>query len=215
MMKKTILFAVVALLCLAGCASRPNIEEFAFVPCDGATTAEIARLAEFGSGADDRVWNNDRGREAYWKNAGNTPVWYESSPLRLGTNVVCVSVSKESSSIQITGSSNRSQVLCRHDAGHSIILQCAAVFGCGNGERLLVVKPNMTYCNESVVHIFDQSFICVWEMAHVSGRSWRAVVSPRFPDSVFLCKKHLGTGEYECYQITKAAGKTTDGKESK
>ena len=81
----------------------------------------------------------------------------------------------------------------------------------GEDERLLVVKPNATYRNESVIHIFDQSFTCVWEMEHVSGRSWRAVVSPRFLDSVFIYKKDLNTGEYECCQINKAAGQTTDG----
>ena len=101
------------------------------------------------------------------------------------------------SAIQIADAVFRSQILCRHDGGHSIILQCAAAFGRGADERLLVVKPNATYRNESVIHIFDQSFTCVWEMEHVPGRRWRAVVSPRFPDSVFLCKKDLDTGEYE------------------
>ena len=54
---KTKLFAravaVAAMLGLAGCASRPNIEEFAFVPCDSATKAEIARLAKVSGGTDD------------------------------------------------------------------------------------------------------------------------------------------------------------------
>ena len=34
------------MLCLAECTSRTNIERFDFVTCDGATTVEIARLAE-------------------------------------------------------------------------------------------------------------------------------------------------------------------------
>lgn len=204
-----------AMLGLAGCASRPNIEEFAFVPCDGATTAEIARLAKVSGGTDDRVWNINKDRD---RAAENAAVWYESTPIRFGTNMVCVAVAKlgrKGSPIQIADAVFRSQILCRHDAGHSIILQCAAAFGRGENERLLVVKPNATYRNESVIHIFDQSFTCVWEMEHVPGRRWRAVVSPRFPDSVFLCQKDLDTGEYECYKITKAADKITDGEESK
>jgi len=203
-----------AMLCLVGCMSRPNIEEFSFVPCDGATTAEIARLAELGGGMDGRVWNINKDRDCAAKDAA---VWYESTPIRFGTNVVCVAVAKlgrNGSPIQIQDAANPAQILCRHDAGHSIILQCAAAFGRGENERLLVVKPNATYRNESVIHIFDQSFTCVWEMEHVPGRRWRAVVSPRFPDSVFLCKKDLDTGEYECYKITKAADKPTNCEEA-
>ena len=206
------------MLCLAGCTSRTNIEKFVFVTCDGATTAEIARLAEFGGGVDGRAWNNDRDCDAFKQVAKNADVWYESAPIRFGTNMVCVAVAelgRKGSPIQIADAVFRSQILCRHDAGHSIILQCAAAFGRGENERLLVVKPNATYRNESVIHIFDQSFTCVWEMEDVPGRRWRAVVSPRFPDSVFLCKKDLDTGEYECYKITKAADKITDGEEAK
>ena len=64
-MRKTFVrfVAGAAMLGLAGCASRPNIEEFAFVPCDGATTAEIARLAKVSGGTDDRVWNINKDRD--------------------------------------------------------------------------------------------------------------------------------------------------------
>ncbi len=72
----------------------------------------------------------------------------------------------------------------------------------------------MVLCGFVAFEYIDQSFTCVWEMEHVPGRRWRAVVSPRFPDSVFLCKKDLDTGEYECYKITKAADKPTDSEEA-
>lgn len=208
---RTVAVAAMA-VCLAGCAGGPDIEEFSFVPCDSATKAEIALLAEFGGGTDGRVWNINKDRDRAAKDAA---VWYESAPIRFGTNTVCVSVAKSKrtgSPIQIADAVSRSQILCCHDAGHSIVLQCAAAFGRGADERLMVVKPKATYRNESVIHIFDQSFTCVWEMEHVPGRSWRAVVSPRFPDSVFLCQKDLDTGEYECYQITNAAGSTEESK---
>ena len=198
------------MLCLAGCASRSNIEEFSFVLCDGATKAEVVRLAKVGGGTNGKAWNINKDRDHAAKDAS---VWYESTPIRFGTNAVCVAVAElgsKGSPIQISDAVFRSRILCRHDAGHSIILQCAAAFGRGADERLLVVKPNATYRNESVIHIFDQSFTCVWEMEHVPGRRWRAVVSPRFPDSVFLCQKDLYTGEYECYQITKVADMETE-----
>ena len=124
-----------AMLGLAGCASRPNIEEFAFVPCDGATTAEIARLAKVSGGTDDRVWNINKDRD---RAAENAAVWYESTPIRFGTNMVCVAVAKlgrKGSPIQIADAVFRSQILCRHDAGHSIILQCAAAVVLANEIR--------------------------------------------------------------------------------
>ena len=46
-------------LAVAGCASRIDIEHWTLEPCDAATTAEIARLVEYGASRDGRVWNDN------------------------------------------------------------------------------------------------------------------------------------------------------------
>ena len=54
---KTILVSSLALA--VGCVSRIDIEQWTLEPCDGATTAEIARLVEEGASRDGRVWNDN------------------------------------------------------------------------------------------------------------------------------------------------------------
>ena len=54
---KTILASSFALA--VGCVSRIDIEQWTLEPCDGATTAEIARLVEEGASRDGRVWKNN------------------------------------------------------------------------------------------------------------------------------------------------------------
>ena len=87
--------------------------------------------------------------------------------------------------------------LVEEGVGHGWIMPCAASFGSGEGERLVVVKAPRTYHNGSQVYVFDQSFKCVWESEEIEDRrSWRAVVSPSHPDSVFLYNKHVA-----CYRL--------------
>ena len=59
---KTILVSSLALA--VGCVSRIDIEQWTLEPCDGATTAEIARLVEEGASRDGRVWNRNIPYEA-------------------------------------------------------------------------------------------------------------------------------------------------------
>ena len=124
----------------------------------------------------------------------------ESSPIRFGTNTVCVAVAatSEGDYIQIADSMFKTmEILGRHRAGWGYILPCAASFGSGEDERLVVVKAPRTYHNWSQVYVFDQSFKCVWESEEIEGRGgWRAVVSPAHPDSVFLYNKHVA-----CYRL--------------
>ena len=78
--------------------SRIDIEHWALEPCDAATTAEIARLVEEGASRDGRVWNDnfsheERERRRYKLRDGTT-IACESSPIRFGTNTVCVAVAR-------------------------------------------------------------------------------------------------------------------------
>ena len=62
------------------------------------TTAEIARLVEEGASRDGRVWNDnvpyeERERRRYKLRDGTT-IASESSPIRFGTNTVCVAVAR-------------------------------------------------------------------------------------------------------------------------
>ena len=194
-MKKPAKAILVSSLALAaGCVSRIDIEHWTLEPCDAATTAEIARFVEEGASSDGRVWNDnvsheERMRRRYKLRDGTTIV-SESSPLRFGTNTVCVAVAatSEGDYIQIADSMFKStEILGRHRAGWGYILPCAAAFGNGENERLVVVKAPRTYHNWSRVYVFDQSFKCVWESEGIEDRGgWRAVLSPSHPDSVFL-----------------------------
>ena len=81
-----------------GCVSRMDIEHWTLEPCDAATTAEIARLVEEGASRDGRVWNDnvpyeERERQRYRLRDG-TMIARESSPIRFGTNTVCVAVAR-------------------------------------------------------------------------------------------------------------------------
>ena len=191
-------------LAVAGCVSRIDIEHWTLEPCDAATTAEIARLAEKGASKDGRVWNNnisyeERERRRY-KLRDGTLIAVESAPIRFGTNTVCVSVASHEGKdcIQIADSVFKATaILGRHRAGNGWIMPCAASFGSGEDERLVVVKAPRTYHNWSKVYVFGQSFKCVWESEEIEDRSgWRAVVSSLHPDSVFLYNKHVA-----CYRL--------------
>ena len=86
------------LVLAAGCMSRIDIEHWKLEPCDAATTAEIARLVEEGASRDGRVWNDnvpyeERERRRYKLRDGTT-IATESSPIRFGTNTVCVAVAR-------------------------------------------------------------------------------------------------------------------------
>ena len=188
----------------AGCVSRIDLEHWTLEPCDAATTAEIARLVEEGASRDGRVWNDnvpyeERERLRYKLRDGTTMAT-ESSPIRFGTNTVCVAVAatSEGDYIQIADSMFKTtEILGRHRAGWGYILPCAVSFGSGEDERLVVVKAPRTYHNGSQVYVFDQSFKCVWESDEIEDRrGWRAVVSPSYPDSVFLYNKHVA-----CYRL--------------
>ena len=81
-----------------GCVSRIDIEHWTLEPCNAATTAEIARLVEEGASRDGRVWNDnvrheERERRRYKLRDGTT-IASESSPIRFGTNTVCVAVAR-------------------------------------------------------------------------------------------------------------------------
>ena len=86
------------LVLAAGCMSRIDIEHWKLEPCDAATTAEIARLVEEGASRDGRVWNDnvrheERERRRYKLRDGTT-IATESSPIRFGTNTICVAVAR-------------------------------------------------------------------------------------------------------------------------
>ena len=200
------LILISSLAFAAGCVSRIDIEHWALEPCDAATTAEIARLVEEGASRDGRVWNDnfsheERERRRYKLRDGTT-IACESSPIRFGTNTVCVAVASHNGEdcIQIADSVFKATAIFgRHSAGHGWIMPCAASFGSGEDERLVVLKAPRTYNNGSQVYVFDQSFKCVWESEEIEGRSgWRAVMSPSHPDSVFLYNKHIA-----CYQLVR------------
>ena len=57
-LRREILVSSLALAAV-GCASRIDIEHWTLEPCDAATTAEIARLVEYGASRDGRVWNDN------------------------------------------------------------------------------------------------------------------------------------------------------------
>ena len=89
---------VSSLALAAGCVSRIDLEHWTLEPCDAATTAEIARLVEEGASRDGRVWNDnvrheERERRRYKLRDGTT-IASESSPIRFGTNTVCVVVAR-------------------------------------------------------------------------------------------------------------------------
>ena len=89
--------------------------------------------------------------------------------------------------------------LVEEGVGHGWIMPCAASFGSGEGERLVVVKAPRTYHNGSQVYVFDQSFKCVWESEEIEDRrGWRAVHSPMHPDSVFLYNSCVA-----CYRLVR------------
>ena len=188
----------------AGCVSRIDLEHWKLEPCDAATTAEIARLVEKGASRDGRVWNDNVSHKEWerrqYELRDGTTIVSESSPLRFGTNTVCVAVAatSEGNYIQIADSMFKTtEILGRHRAGWGYILPCAASFGSGEDERLVVVKAPRTYHNWSQVYVFDKSFKCVWESEEIEDRGgWRAVVSPSHPDSVFLYNKHVA-----CYRL--------------
>ena len=195
---------VSSIVLAAGCMSRIDIEHWTLEPCDAATTAEIARLVEEGASRDGRVWNDnvrheERERRRYMLRDGTT-IATESSPIRFGTNTVCVAVAatSEGDYIQIADSMFKTtEILGRHRAGWGYILPCAASFGSGEDERLVVVKAPRTYHNWSQVYVFDQSFKCVWESEEIEDRrGWRAVMSPSHPDSVFLYNSCVA-----CYRL--------------
>ena len=197
---------VSSLALAAGCVSRMDLEHWTLEPCDAATTAEIARFVEEGASRDSRVWNDnvpyeERERRRYKLRDGTT-IATESSPIRFGTNTVCVAVAatSEGDYIQIADSMFKTtEILGHHRAGWGYILPCAASFGSGEDERLVVVKAPRTYHNWSQVYVFDQSFKCMWESEEIEDRGgWRAVVSPSHPDSVFLYNKHIA-----CYQLVR------------
>ncbi|MCR5414974.1 MAG: hypothetical protein K6F50_09665 [Kiritimatiellae bacterium] len=209
-MKHFVRMAVVSSCALAsGCVSRIAIEHWTLEPCDAAMTAEIARLAEEGESRGSRVWNDnipyeERERRQYKLRDGTT-IASESAPLRFGTNTVCVAVAGtgDGAYIQIADSMFKTtSILGRHRAGWGYILPCAASFGSGDEERLVVVKAPRTYHNSSRVYVFNQDFKCVWESEEiVDRRGWRAVVSPSHPDSVFLYNKHVA-----CYRLVRMEG---------
>lgn len=195
---------VSSLALAAGCVRRIDIKHWTLEPCDAATTAEIARLVEEGASRDSRVWNDnvpyeERERRRYKLRDGTT-IACESSPIRFGTNTVCVAVASHNGKtcIQIVDSVFKATAIFgRHGAGHGWIMPCAASFGSGEDERLVVVKAPRTYHNWSQVYVFDQNFKCVWESEEIEvRRGWRAVVSPSHPDSVFFYNKHVA-----CYRL--------------
>ena len=205
-MKPFARIALVSFLALAaaGCVSRVDIEHWTLEWCDAATTAEIARLVEEGASRDGRVWNNnipyeERERQRY-KLRDGTLIAVESAPIRFGTNTVCVAVASPEGKdcIQIADSVFKATaILGRHRAGHGWIMPCAASFGSGEDERLVVVKAPRTYHNGSQVYVFDTNCKCVWESEEIEDRAgWRAVRSPSHPDSVFLYNKHVA-----CYRL--------------
>ena len=197
---------VSSLALAAGCVSRIDLEHWTLEPCDAATTAEIARLVEEGASRDGRVWNDnvsyeERERRRYKLRDGTT-IACESSPIRFGTNTVCVAVASHNGKtcIQIADSVFKATAIFgRHSAGHGWIMPCAASFGSGEDERLVVVKAPRTYHNWSQVYVFDQSFKCVWESEEIENRrGWRAVHSPMHPDSVFLYNSCVA-----CYRLVR------------
>ena len=197
---------VSSLALAAGCMSRIDIEYWTLEPCDAATTAEIARFVEEGASRDGRVWNDnvrheERERRRYMLRDGTT-IATESSPIHFGTNTVCVAVASHNGKdcIQIADSAFKATAIFgRHSAGHGWIMPCAASFGSGEDERLVVVKAPRTYHNWSQVYVFDQSFKCVWESEEIEDRrGWRAVMSPSHPDSVFLYNSCVA-----CYRLVR------------
>ena len=89
---------VSSLALAAWCVSRMDLEHWTLEPCDAATTAEIARFVEEGASRDSRVWNDnvpyeERERRRYKMRDGTT-IATESSPIRFGTNTVCVAVAR-------------------------------------------------------------------------------------------------------------------------
>ena len=202
---------VSSLALAAGCVSRIDIEHWTLEPCDAVTTAEIARRVEEGVSMDGRVWNDnvsheERMRRQYKLRDGTTIV-SESSPLRFGTNMVCVAVAatSEGASIQIADAVFKTtEILGCHRAGWGYILPCAASFGSGEDERLVVVKAPRTYHNKAKVYVFDRSFKCVWESEEIEDRSgWRAVLFPSYPESVFLYNRCSGL----CYRLVRVDNK--------
>ena len=147
---------VSSLALAAGCVSRIDLEHWTLEPCDAATTAEIARLVEEGASRDGRVWNDnvrheERERRRYKLRDGTT-IASESSPIRFGTNTVCVAVASHNGEdcIQIADSVFKATAIFgRHSAGHGWIMPCAASFGSGEDERLVVVKAPRTYHNKA------------------------------------------------------------------
>ena len=147
---------VSSLTLAAGYVSRIDIEHWALEPCDAATTAEIARLVEEGASRDGRVWNDnvpyeERERRRYKLRDGTT-IASESSPIRFGTNTVCVAVASHNGKdcIQIADSVFKATAIFgRHSAGHGWIMPCAASFGSGEDERLVVVKAASSACGRA------------------------------------------------------------------
>ena len=87
----------------------------------------------------------------------------------------------------------------RMDLEHWTLEPCAASFGSGEDERLVVVQAPRTYHNWSQVYVFDQRFKCVWESDEIEDRrGWWAVVSPSHPDSVFLYNSCVA-----CYRLVR------------
>ena len=177
---------VSSLALAAGCVSRIDIEHWALEPCDAATTAEIARLVEEGASRDGRVWNDnvrheERERRRYKLRDGTT-IASESSPVRFGTNTVCVAVASHNGKdcIQIADSAFKATAIFgRHSAGHGWIMPCAVSFGSGEDERLVVVKAPRTYHNGSQVYVttiasesspirFGTNTVCVAVARHVA-----------------------------------------------
>ena len=192
---------VIAAVCaLVEPDSYKELEHYSLERCDAVTASAMAAEERGGGDRGVRVWNEDDAS----RTEVNYTVTYKSTPLHFGTNVVCVSVTSEGDSdIKITNVYS-GNILCRHKAGNAIILQCAAVFGEGECERLLVVKSHRTYYNKSLIHVFDKSFNCVWEY-EVNGRSWRAVSSENFPNAAFLRKWHPNDNA-DFYRITSVPG---------
>ena len=173
----------------AGCVSRIDIEHWALEPCDAATTAEIARLVEEGASRDGRVWNNnipyeERERRRYKLRDGTT-IATESSPIRFGTNTVCVAVAatSEGDYIQIADSMFKTtEILGRHRAGWGYILPCAASFGSGEDERLVVVKAPRTY------HNWSQVYVSLTKASSACGRAMRSRIGE---DGGPLCRHRI------------------------
>ena len=97
-MRKLTKAILVFLVLAAGCVSRIDLEHWTLEPCDAATTAEIARLVEEGASRDGRVWNDnvrhEEPEQRRYKLRDGTTIASESSPIRFGTNTVCVAVAR-------------------------------------------------------------------------------------------------------------------------